>query len=119
MIKIKRAYEAWDKDDGFRILVDKLWPRGISKKEAHIDLWIKELAPSTQLRQWFNHDPLKWQEFQKRYKKELDNNQESVNQVKRLRKEHKEITLVYAAKDEKHNDAVALLDYLKKQIFEL
>lgn len=112
MIKIKRVYEEYSKDDGFRILVDRLWPRGVSKKNVQVDLWLKEIAPTNQLRQWFNHDVSKWQEFQKRYKKELDNNQELVSQIKRLENEHKQITLVYAAKDEKHNNAVVLIDYL-------
>lgn len=114
MLKIKRAYEAYSKDDGYRVLIDRLWPRGVSKKEAKIDLWLKEIAPTIELRQWFNHDPLKWQKFQTRYKKELAKNGASLKQIKELEKHYKQLTLVYAAKDEQHNDAVVLLDYLGK-----
>lgn len=113
MLKIKRIYEEFDKSDGFRILVDRLWPRGVSKEEAHIDLWMKEIAPSTELRKWFNHDPKKWPEFQKKYKSELQKNPEMVDQIKKIAREHAHVTLLYAAKDELHNDAVLLLDYLQ------
>lgn len=114
MLKIKRAYEKYDGDDGFRVLIDRLWPRGISKKEAHIDLWLKEIAPTAVLRQWFNHDPSKWEKFQKRYTKELDKNEEAVAKIKEVIQKEKTVTLLYAAKDELHNDAVVLLDYLEK-----
>lgn len=113
MLKIKRAYEAYETNDGYRILVDRLWPRGISKKDAHIDVWLKDIAPSTKLRQWFKHDPKKWQEFQKRYKEELQQNSEIVEQIKKIIQEHKAVSFVYAAKDELHNDALVLLNYLK------
>ncbi len=111
MVKIKRVYEGYDTSDGFRILVDRLWPRGVSKERAHINIWLKDIAPSTELRKWFNHDGEKWSEFQQRYKKELAHN-DLVKEIKELEKEHKTITLVYAAKDELHNDAVVLLEYL-------
>lgn len=114
MLKIKRVYEGYDKSDGFRILVDRLWPRGISKKDAHIDLWLKDIAPSSKLRTWFNHDPQKWEEFRNRYKKELQKNQELVKEAKRIIEKHKHITFVYAAKDEEHNDAVVLYDYFQQ-----
>lgn len=113
MLKVKRVYEEFEKSDGFRILVDRIWPRGISKEEAHIDLWFKDIAPSEELRKWFNHDPKKWQEFQKKYKEELSKNTDPVEQVKGLKKEHKQITLLYGAKDTLHNQAVVLLEYLK------
>lgn len=110
-INIKRVYEKPDKRDGKRILVDRLWPRGLTKEKADIDIWLKELAPSTALREWFNHDPDKWQEFQKRYRQELRNNKEQVSILKRYL-EKGAVTLVYGAKDEKHNDALVLKEWL-------
>jgi uncharacterized protein YeaO (DUF488 family) len=106
-IRIKRAYQQPDKADGTRILVDRLWPRGLTKEKACVDLWLKDIAPSTELRKWFGHDPDKWTEFQKRYRVELRNNKE---QVSLLRQEAAKglITLVYGAKDEEHNEAVVL-----------
>ena len=110
-MKIKRVYEKPEKDDGTRILVDRLWPRGMTKEKAAVDLWLKEIAPSTALRKWFNHDPAKWPEFIQRYRKELEHNKE---QVSILKKElSKEVTLLYASKDEKHNDAVVLKEMLE------
>lgn len=114
MIKLKRAYEAPSEDDGVRILVERLWPRGISKEKAKIDEWLKELAPSPALRKWFGHDPEKWEEFQKRYRMELDQNQELVKDLKR-RVRGKTITFVYAARDEEHNSALLLKHYLSKR----
>ncbi len=111
VIKLKRAYEMPESGDGFRVLVDRLWPRGVSKDSALIDLWLKEISPSTGLREWFGHDPSKWIEFRKRYFRELDHNPEAVKQLR----EHMSqgpVTLVYAAKDQEHNDAVALKEYL-------
>lgn len=116
MLKIKRVYEDYDTADGFRILVDRLWPRGISKKEARIDLWLKEVAPSHELRQWFNHDPNKWEEFKKKYGRELLKNQEIVDQIKEIIKEHKKISLLYGAKDEMHNNAVVLKEFFEKKL---
>lgn len=111
-IRLKRAYETPEPDDGFRILVDRLWPRGVSKDSAHIDLWLKDIAPSTSLRKWFGHEPLKWLEFKPRYFAELDNNPQSVEQLlAQVRRDT--VTLVYGAKDKEHNDAVALLEYLE------
>lgn len=109
--KIKRVYEPAEKSDGTRILIDRLWPRGLSREKAAVDLWLKEIAPSTELRKWFDHDPQKWEEFQKRYRTELEANTEAVQQ---LRDELKKgaATLVYGAKDEEHNDAVVLRDFL-------
>lgn len=110
-LKIKRVYEQPTKDDGTRILVDRLWPRGLSKEKASVDLWIKELAPSTPLRKWFGHEPDKWSEFKKRYKAELKKNDEQVASLKKeLRKGP--ASLLYGAKDQEHNEAVVLLELL-------
>jgi uncharacterized protein YeaO (DUF488 family) len=111
MINLKRVYEAPAKEDGTRILVDRLWPRGLTKEKAKVDLWLKEIAPSTELRKWFAHDAAKWHEFQTRYKAELKNNSERVALLK------KEVakgpsTLVYGAKDEQHNEALVLQQLL-------
>lgn len=111
MIKIKRAYEKAEKSDGYRILVDRLWPRGISKEKAHLDLWIKDIAPSTELRKWFGHDPKKWEDFKRRYQKELAGKKELINQLKGLEKKHKILTLIYGAKDTEHNEAVVLAQW--------
>lgn len=111
-LKLKRAYEAAKRGDGKRILIDRLWPRGVSKSDAKIDLWLKEIAPSTALRKWFNHDPAKWEKFRAKYFQELDKNTEVVDLLcQHVR--NGTVTLVYSAKDEEHNDAVALLEYLE------
>lgn len=108
MITLKRIYEPYDKKDGFRVLVDRLWPRGISKEKAHLDLWLKDIAPSTELRKWFNHDPEKWLEFQKRYKAEIAANRDAFTMLKKMTKEKQIVTILYGAKDEEHNEAVVL-----------
>ena len=113
MIKIKRAYQQPEEKDGFRILVDRLWPRGISKENAKVDMWLKDIAPSNELRKWFGHDYDKWYEFQKRYIEELKNKNQLINQIKELEKEYNTLTLVYGAKDEEHNNAVILRDKIK------
>ena len=97
--------------DGRRILVDRLWPRGLSKQEAAVDLWLKEVAPSTQLRKWFGHDPEKWDEFQRRYRAELDSNEDAVQTLKQAIGKGK-ATLLYGAHDERHNQAIVLRDWL-------
>lgn len=115
-IRIKRVYEPAAKDDGFRVLVDRVWPRGISKEEAHLNLWAKNIAPSTKLRQWFGHDPDRWTEFQKRYEEEL-READVRDEVKRVigeGKAHKTITLLYGAKDPEHNQAVVLKALFEK-----
>lgn len=112
VIKLKRAYEVPESGDGFRVLVDRLWPRGVSKSLARIDLWLKEIAPSTELRKWFGHDPSKWATFRDRYFHELDNNPKAVEQLREPVR-HGMVTLVYGAKDQEHNDAVALKEYLE------
>jgi uncharacterized protein YeaO (DUF488 family) len=112
MIKLKRAYEKPSRDDGSRILVERLWPRGLTKERAAVDLWLKEVAPSLELRKWFGHDPAKWEQFQKRYWKELEEKEEAVQLLKQKGKQGT-VTLVYAARDEKHNGALALKRFLE------
>lgn len=116
MISIKRAYEAPDPKDGVRILVDRVWPRGVSKEAMHLDTWMKDLAPSTALRKWFAHDPARWVEFQRRYFAELDANHSSWEPLAETVKHHKQVTLIYSAKDEEHNNALALKEYLRRHI---
>lgn len=111
-VVLKRAYEVPDETDGERILVDRLWPRGLAKARAKIDLWLKEVAPSTELRQWFGHDLEKWTEFEKRYCIELENNP-ALSELKTLSRQ-KKITLVYAAKDQLHNEAIVLKQILDR-----
>ena len=113
VIKVKRIYQAADQKDGFRILVDRIWPRGLTKEAARIDLWLKDLAPSTPLRKWFGHDPALWDEFRKRYFAELDQTPGPVEQILSKAKK-KQVTLLFGAKDEEHNNAVALKQYLDK-----
>jgi uncharacterized protein YeaO (DUF488 family) len=113
MIKIKRVYEKAAKDDGWRVLVDRLWPRGMTKDAAHLDVWMKDVAPSNALRKWFGHKPEKWSEFQKKYRSELRKNKELVAELKKMAKEHGTLTLLFGAKDEEHNEAVVLADALK------
>lgn len=112
MIKLKRAYEKPDKGDGFRILVERLWPRGVTKEKADIDLWMKDIAPSAELRKWYSHDVEKWPEFKKRYQKELKGNDELVKELRERAK--KTVTFVYAARDEEHNSAVVLKEFIEK-----
>lgn len=117
-IEIKRIYEKPSPKDGLRILVDRLWPRGISKENAHIDHWQKELAPTGALRKWFNHEPEKWEGFKRKYIKELEMNQDLVKEFIDLLKNKPVVTLLYSAKDEKHNQAVVLHHYLQKLLKE-
>ncbi len=112
-INIKRVYEKPGEHDGYRILIDRLWPRGLTKEKAAVDLWLKEIAPTTELRKWFNHEPEKWPDFQKKYLKEIKENKEALAALKDKIKEGK-VTLVYGAKDEEHNDAQVLRTYLNK-----
>lgn len=112
-IRIKRVYQEASEDDGLRILIDRLWPRGIKKEEAAVDLWLKDIAPSTELRKWFNHEVEKWPAFKKAYLKEVKSKPETLQLLKDKAKEQN-ITLIYAAKDEKHNDAVVLQEFLKQ-----
>ena len=105
--RIKRVYELPDKHDGRRILVDRLWPRGLTKEKASIDLWLKDIAPSTELRKWFGHNPGRWEEFKERYLAELKGNSEQIQLLKQ-ELDTGIVTLVYGAKDEKHNQAVVI-----------
>lgn len=111
MIKIKRIYDAPTEDDGTRILVDRLWPRGLNKEKAKIDLWLKEIAPSNELRKWYAHDPKKWVEFRKKYFKELNVRKELAHQIIQKTREG-DVTLLYSSKEEKLNNAVALKQYI-------
>lgn len=113
MIKLKRIYESPkpESGDGTRILVDRLWPRGLKKDQVAVDEWVKELAPSTTLRKWFAHDPAKWEEFKKRYRQELKENAEDFEKIRTVAK-HGDLTLLYSAKDTEHNNAVALKEFL-------
>ena len=113
MIKLKRAYEAASKDDVLRILVERLWPRGVSKQKAQIDLWLKALAPSTELRQWYGHDPARWPQFRKRYQAELRGQGDLLALLKYVTKE-RTVTFVYAASDEERNSAVALRELVER-----
>lgn len=108
---MKRAYEPPAADDGVRVLVDRLWPRGVKKANAAIDRWIKEIAPSTELRRWFGHDAVRWDEFRRRYRKELDHHPKEIDELQTLARQ-RPITLVFAAHDELHNEAVVLRDFL-------
>jgi uncharacterized protein YeaO (DUF488 family) len=111
IIQIKRVHEPPSKDDGVRVLVDRLWPRGIAKEAAKVNEWFKDLAPSTPLRKWFGHDPARWEEFQRRYRDELNAQPDRIAALLDLAQEST-LTLVYAAKDEQHNNAAALRNYL-------
>ncbi len=110
-IRLKRAYDPAAPDDGTRVLVDRLWPRGVSKEHAALDQWMKEIAPSAALRKWFSHDPAKWGEFRRRYVAELRENEALVEELRAIARKGP-LTLVYSARDEEHNDAVELRDVL-------
>ena len=112
MIQTKRAYQEAAGSDGYRILVDRLWPRGVSKEDAKLDVWLKEVGPSTELREWFGHKPERFTEFAKRYKAELRDNP-AFEELRKLCEQHKTLTLVYSAKNEAHNQAVVLQEILK------
>jgi uncharacterized protein YeaO (DUF488 family) len=113
-IKTKRVYEAASEDDGFRVLVDRLWPRGITKSRLGADAWMKELAPSTELRKWFKHEKPKWTEFRRRYFRELDQNPDALGELTRAAKKGT-VTLLYSVQDTERNHAVALKEYLTRQ----
>jgi uncharacterized protein YeaO (DUF488 family) len=116
IIRLKRVYEEPSKEDGFRILVERLWPRGLTKERVAVDLWLKDIAPSPELRAWFGHDPTKWEQFYKRYWAELERKQDLINLLKQKNKEGT-VTFVYAAQNEKHNSAVVLKAFLEDQGF--
>lgn len=112
MVKLKRIYEEPENSDGYRVLVDRLWPRGVSKVEAKLDLWLKDIAPSNELRQWFDHDPEKWSEFQRKYKLEIIDNESTFKELKSIIQKHKVVTLLYGAKNEEYNQAVVIKSLL-------
>src|ERR1035437_7630393 len=112
-IRLKRVYESASSEDGIRILVDRLWPRGLRKEDAAVDRWLKEIAPSTELRQWFGHDPVRWPEFRRRYTAELRQHTTMLDKTRELAKQGT-VTLVFGAHDEQHNDAVVLREVLLK-----
>lgn len=114
MFKVKRVYDHGNGSEGYRVLVDRLWPRGIRKEE--VDLWPKEVAPSTELREWYGHAPEKWAEFKKRYFAELKGHEEEVDRLLELAREKKDVVLLYSSKEEKLNNAVALKQYLDRRI---
>ena len=113
-IRLKRAYDSPARSDGFRVLVDRVWPRGVTKEKLKADLWLKDIAPSTRLRKWFGHDPQKWPEFRKRYFKELDSHPEQA-QLLREKMHHGDLTLVFGAKEERFNNAEAIKEYLERR----
>ncbi len=114
MIRTKRVYDKREKGDGFRILVDRLWPRGLSKEQARVDLWLREIAPSEGLRKWFSHEPKKWEEFRRRYKGELRHKPDLIQEVRQREKDEGTVTLLFSTKDEQHNNAIVLKDALKE-----
>jgi len=113
---MKRVYEKPKVEDGMRILLDRLWPRGLTKEKARVDLWLKDIAPSTKLRKWFGHNPLKWNEFRKRYFRELKNNKKLTSILKEQLKNGM-VTLVYGARDEAHNEAIVIKDFFSSPTF--
>lgn len=115
MLKLKRAYEPGSRSDGTRVLVERLWPRGLSRKTLRIDVWLKDVGPSTGLRQWFSHDPDKWPRFRSRYFRELDSRPEAWRPIVSAARRGT-VTLVYSSRDTTHNNAVALKDYLRSKI---
>ena len=114
-IELKRIYDPPAPADGYRILVDRLWPRGVSKAHAELSLWLKTIAPSTELREWYGHAPERWQEFRLRYREELSSQGEALATIHNAMKEFPTITFVYAAKDTQHNNAVVLLETINRQ----
>ena len=115
MIRIKRVYETAAKQDGWRVLVDRLWPRGMKKEAAKVDLWMKDVAPSDALRKSFHHDAMKWPDFEKKYQAELRKKKETMTALRKLEKEHGTLTLLFGAKDKEHNQAVVLAHELKER----
>lgn len=115
-LKMKRAYDRPEQNDGYRVLVDRLWPRGMKKERARLDEWLKEIAPSDDLRKWFRHNDENWDEFKRRYFRELDDKQREVDEIVKKARAGR-VTLLYAARDEQHNNASALLEYLQKEYY--
>lgn len=111
-IGVKRVYEPAAPEDGYRVLVDRVWPRGLSREKARIDLWLKEIAPSTALRKWFNHEPDKWEEFCVRYRQELETHRDLLDRLREIERSEGTVTLLFGARDEKYNQARVLVDVL-------
>jgi uncharacterized protein YeaO (DUF488 family) len=114
MVRLKRVYEKPEAKDGYRVLVDRLWPRGLKKEAAKVDLWMKDIAPSDQLRKSFHHDAMKWPDFQKKYQAELKTKKDWLAQLKKLEKERGTLTLLFGARDPEHNQAAIIAEALKK-----
>lgn len=115
MITVTRVYDYKPTGGKFAILVDRLWPRGLRKEDLKPNLWLKDIAPSNELRKWFDHDPAKWDKFRERYREELADSTETLKEIKRLEREHGEVVLLYGARDPDHNNAVALKEILKSR----
>lgn len=115
MLKTKRVYEEPSDEDGYRVLTERLWPRGVSKERADLDQWLKSIAPSNELRKWFDHDPDKWDEFKERYRRELFGS-EAVDEILKIIQEHYTVTMVYASKDNEHNSTMLLKEFLEDLI---
>jgi len=115
MIKLKRAYEPISREDGTRFLVERLWPRGVRKNALRLDAWLKEVAPSAKLRRWFGHDPVKWPEFERRYRAELDRNAEALEPILKAASRGR-VTLIYSSHDQEHNNAVVLKTYIESRL---
>jgi uncharacterized protein YeaO (DUF488 family) len=113
-VRIKRVYEAPDADDGYRVLIDRVWPRGVSRARAKLDEWMRDLAPSTELREWFNHEPDRFRQFRSRYRRELRGHADQLDELRRRGSEGR-VTLVYAARDQEHNNAVVLAELLRER----
>lgn len=113
-VKLKRVYLKPEPSDGCRVLVDRLWPRGLTKRKAKVDYWLRDIAPSTRLRKWYGHDPKRWAEFKRRYREELQGEQEVLKELKALLKQHRTVTFLFSSKEEKLNNAAALNAYLRK-----
>ncbi len=114
MIQLKRVYDKDMPGDAFKVLVDRLWPRGISKSDGIVDVWYREISPSTELRKWYNHDPDKWESFKKKYKAELTEQKDILREILSLEKQHKKILLLYSSKEQKLNNAVVLQEVLSR-----
>lgn len=113
MITIRRIYEESGPHERYKVLIDRLWPRGISKEKAGWDEWMKEVAPSNELRKWYNHDPVRWEDFKKNYKRELSDKQAELKKLKQLERMHGHLTLLFSSKEEEYNHAVALQEFLE------
>lgn len=114
-IKTKRIYDEYNENDGFRVLVDRLWPRGLKKEEARVDLWAKDIAPSDELRKWYSHDPSKWDEFKSRYLRELENNPKTKEFIETIKK-YPKITLLFSSKEKNLNNATVLKEFIENKI---